>query len=214
VFFPVLLVGFLWSVFSLVCLCDSQRVEKALLSMHVKINTLGVLVVSGVLLFLLYYTTSVEPYGCVLLKSVAFAVCAISWIYMVGIKHVNHDNTMISGMYITRFLPMLILPIWMAVIFFVAVVGCLVYLFRKRYQHKYSAIVTGNTGHVTDIPMESTGIINNNNATHGKKRMEGIMEESIAMTMYDNDIENDNDMDHNMEDLQRMFQLARQKNAV
>jgi hypothetical protein len=204
VFFPVLLVYFLWAVFAIVCLVDSQRVTQALLAVHIKVNTLGVLVVSGVLLFLLYYTGANEPYGCVILKSMGFTVCCISWIYLVGIGHSN--DIMMSGMYIIRFLPILILPIWMAIIFSVVVVGCLVYLFRKRYQPKYSSLFMGNSCN------------NGGGGYHGGdstvvKSMEKIEEESDSQCKMDERITVHAD-DPNVEDLQRMFQLARQKNSM
>lgn len=201
VFFPVLLVSFLWAVFSIVCLVDSQRVTQALLAVHIKVNTLGVLVVSGVLLFLLYYTGANEPYGCVLLKSIGFAVCCISWIYMVGIGHSN--DVMMSGMYIIRFLPILILPIWMAIIFSVVVVGCLVYLFRKRYQPKYSSLFMGNNS--------TSGSSYHGGEVIVVKSMEKIEEESDDKMDERLMVHGD---DPNVEDLQKMFQLARQKNNV
>lgn len=123
VHFTVLLVYFFWSLFAGALILDRGTLT------HFLENRLpfpGYIVESQVTClvigYLLYHPAQNEPYGCLLTQAISFAVLVIVWVYLVGLKNPTH----MTSRYIARFLPVLILPIWMSILFSLA---CLILLF-------------------------------------------------------------------------------------
>jgi hypothetical protein len=121
--FSVLLVYFMWGLLACVFLLDHTVVHKALRYLLCDIMVIQVGITAAIGIYLLFHTAQVEPYGCTIAKSLAYEIIVIIWIYCIGLK--NHVT--MQQNFTVRFIPLLILPIYMAVVLWIALMGILVW---------------------------------------------------------------------------------------
>lgn len=131
VHFTVLLVYFIWSVLSCAFQWNQGILLKWLKVIPFQSHLVEAHITAVVLLYLLYHTTQVEPYGCVIGKAIAYNLVVIAWVYVVGIRRTSSN---MNAKCIVRFLPVLILPIWMSILFTAVSVGIIIYHFKTLFQ--------------------------------------------------------------------------------
>ena len=117
--FSVLLVYFGWSLWSAVVLYDFGVVSKifqTLSPFYLKPTHMYLSITNGILFFLLFHTAEWESNICRIAKGLTYGVLAIAWTYIVALNDTRFqlptDN--INIQLVARFLPILILPIWMS----------------------------------------------------------------------------------------------------
>lgn len=140
-FFAVLLVYFVWGLLACVFLLDIVILHRMAKYSPLCINTVQVIMTCGILLYLLFHSMHYEPPGCVIAKAVGFSLLVIIWIYTIGLK----NNTGKHQFFIVRFLPILILPFWMAVILWIALLSIIIWHCRCIM------FVGGTTANITSL---------------------------------------------------------------
>lgn len=111
-YFSVLLVYFCSGLLSLFYLWDHPCMMKIANKLLLPLETIQVWICILPVLYLLFSATQEEIYACYFCKAVCFAVLVIVWIYVIGLKY----SRLNSQAFVVRFLPILILPIYMAVV--------------------------------------------------------------------------------------------------
>lgn len=130
-FFAVLLVYFVWGLLACVFLLDLVMLHRLVKYSPICINSIQIIVTCGILVYLLFHNMHYEPPGCVIAKAVGFSLLVIIWIYTIGLK--NHIAR--HQYFIVRFLPVLILPFWMAVILWIALLSVIIWHCRGVFLH-------------------------------------------------------------------------------
>ena len=115
--FAVFLVYFFWGLFSVAAITDlGSKTWRAPLGIDLA-NIYAVLVLV-VLFFLLFYPMQSEPTGCRQGKAAAFVLITTVWVYLTNLENAYCKKTY-HLYFLTRFLPILILPMWMSIVVFV-----------------------------------------------------------------------------------------------
>lgn len=128
-FFAVLLVYFTWGLIACVFLLDIALLHRIVKYSPLCLNTIQVLMTCVVLVYLLFHSMHYEPPGCIIAKAVGFSLLATIWIYTIGLKnHVGKHQYII-----VRFLPVLILPFWMAVILWISLLSIIMWHCRFMF---------------------------------------------------------------------------------
>lgn len=108
--FSVLLVYFLWGGCGAFFLWDHGFLHKVANRLYLPLDTVQVWLSMLPILYILFSGVEEEVYVCGLFKAFSFVILVIMWIYIIGLKYAAlHTHA-----YVVRFLPILILPIWMA----------------------------------------------------------------------------------------------------
>jgi len=128
--FTVLIVYFFWALVALVFQWDKGFVLKWVHMIPFSQHLVEVHLTAAILFYLLYHKMQTEPYGCVVGKSIVFNIIVIAWIYIVGLKA---SHVQINNLWMVRYLPILILPLWMSAMFAAVSVGILVWNFRQMF---------------------------------------------------------------------------------
>ena len=181
VHFAVLLVYFVWSVFSCFFQWNQGILLKWLKVIPFQSHIVEAHFTSVVVLYLLYHTAQVEPYGWVIGKSITYNLVVIAWVYIVGLRRPSSN---MNAKCIVRFLPILVLPIWMSVLFTVVSVGILIYHFKQSFHNNNTLQATINKP-----------VVNNSNTMNVLPKNTPVIQEETASEM---------------EDIEAMFRLAKQ----
>lgn len=113
--FTVLMVYFVWGLLAAFITADAHPVTQNIANM-VKLNStlIQTICTISILSFLLYHTAINEHYLCDVVKANLFGIVSVIWIYIIGLKR----GTITTHSILVRFLPVLILPIWMSLVYF------------------------------------------------------------------------------------------------
>lgn len=110
-------------------LCNTEH--KQYLSWAIEL--VQVLGTAALLLFLLVHPTIREPFANHVIKSLCFVFLVIMWIYLVSIGNVYYCATH-HVYFLVRFLPVIVLPIWMSMVFSSVCIIVLIYKYRSHFE--------------------------------------------------------------------------------
>jgi uncharacterized membrane protein len=191
--FTVILAYFAWGVWSCILLHDRGIVSDFVqANMPVPGYLVEVYATSLIVCYLLFHTAPSEPYGCLLGQALAFAILSIVWTYLVGLR--KHDQPLHCRI-VTRFLPILILPMWMSVIFGVACVGLLAWHFRTQQQACVGML-------------DTVAVVNSDAMQQKKQHPDSTSQLDNSTTTQGTDTTTAN---QELDDIQEMFRLAKQR---
>jgi flagellar basal body-associated protein FliL len=91
-----------------------------------------------------------------------FVLVVIVWIYVIGLKHVPINNQK----YLVRFLPIMVIPIWMSVIYTVACIAYIIWTIQKNW--------SGAPGYLSTIPEEPEHTAEQENHSNQENDLEAM----------------------------------------
>lgn len=177
VLLSVLFAYFFWCFSACFYLLDHDLPFRLPLSMKtIQICTSCILV-----LFLLFHTAQAEHHLCDVAKAFMFIFLCITWIYLVGLKNIP----VINHSFVVRFIPILIVPIWMSIL--VSIVSLCIMICHYRHTFTYSCSKLSSSDHTVNNSNNNNNNNNNTNKSHKQplvNSMPSIAEDDDVEAMF------------------------------
>jgi hypothetical protein len=175
--FHVVLVYFIWGAIAALNLVDifgvthKNGIYSNLLLyfkkiLFVDITSTQVFITASIIVFLSFHPTPVEPWGYITSKTFLFTIITTLWIYLVHMR-TTHFNATYHTHYLVRFLPILILPFWMSMVFSLACIGIIIWQYKDELLMSQNSAIqhTYTTTELADTSTPPTTTQNNTDIT-------------------------------------------------